>query len=202
MHMSSSKSIIWTIGHSNHPLERFVELLRSERIQILVDVRSEPFSRYSPHFSEPTLRSALSGYGFKYLSMGKELGGRPEDRDFYDADGRALYYRVAASSLFRRGVERLLVGIEKYKVAIMCSEEDPAGCHRQLLVGRVLSYNFDVDVRHIRGNGAVEPAKPQVEQLTLALGEEETGWKSLRSALPRSLRSSSLRSFESTTSSD
>src|SRR5258708_7400802 len=88
---------IYTIGHSNHPAQLLLDLLRDHRIEVLVDVRSRPYARYTPHFDQQPLRAAVLEMGCKYLYLGKELGGRPEDRQFYDPDGHVLYGRVAAS---------------------------------------------------------------------------------------------------------
>src|SRR5947209_5869026 len=141
MDQSSSLSMpeLFSVGHSNHPLEKFIELLRSQQIEVLADVRSHPFSRFAPHFNGPSLAGALEAAGIRYLFLGKELGGRPVGEEFYDEEGRVLYNRLAASPLFRSGVERLRSGMRRYRVALMCSEENPDVCHRHLLIGRVLA---------------------------------------------------------------
>ncbi|MGH2544667.1 MAG: DUF488 family protein, partial [Ardenticatenaceae bacterium] len=138
MNHSHSERTIFTIGHSNHSLEAFVELLQRQGIEVLVDVRSQPYSRYASHFGSRSLKEVVAASGMRYVFLGNELGGRPGGAYFYDEEGYVLYGRVAASSLFLEGIARLEQGIESYRVAIMCSEEDPVGCHRHLLVGRVL----------------------------------------------------------------
>src|SRR5581483_8742417 len=100
------------------------------------------------------LRAAVTEAGYKYLFMGKELGGRPEGDEYYDPSGRVNYALVAQSALFRSGIERLKVGVARYRVAIMCAEEDPSGCHRRRLVGRVVG-GEGVPVLHIRGDGSL-----------------------------------------------
>lgn len=193
-------NLIYTIGHSNHPIERFIELLQSFGIEVLVDVRSHPYSRYATHFNADDLKASVLAAGIKYLFLGRELGGRPDGTEYYDAEGYVLYWRVAEAPFFLDGIARLEAGSRKYRVAIMCSEENPAGCHRHLLVGRVLGER-GVDVRHIRGDGRLQTTnelvegiqdKPQdiVTQLSF-LGEvEETPpevkeWKSIVSVLRR-----------------
>lgn len=119
--MREPQSRLYTIGHSNHAPEVFLDLLARHGIEVLVDVRSQPYSRYAAHFDKPGLTALVTGAGVKYLFLGKELGGRPESAEFYDpADGRVLYDRVAASSLFLGGLARLETGLQKYRVAIMC----------------------------------------------------------------------------------
>src|SRR5262245_51723499 len=105
--MTSMPRSIFTIGHSNHPLDTFLALLTQHGIDVLADVRSAPFSRYVPHFNKPNLEQALATTPVKYLYLGQELGGRPEGAEFYDQEGHALYGLVAKAPFFLRGVERL-----------------------------------------------------------------------------------------------
>ena len=152
---SQEKLTIFTIGHSNHSLEVFINLLQSHKIDVLVDVRSKPFSRFSPQFNKEGFEKAVKASGIRYLFLGKELGGRPQGSKFYDNYGFVLYSRIAESPLFLEGIDRLIKGIKTYRVAVMCSEENPANCHRRLLVGRVLAKR-GISVRHIRGDGTVQ----------------------------------------------
>lgn len=154
--MNALAGRILTVGHSNHPVDRFLGLLKRCEVQVLVDVRSHPYSRFAPHFDSRALKEAVTKASVKYLFLGKELGGRPEGAAFYDAEGYVLYWRVAESPLFLEGIQRLENGIQKFRVAIMCSEEDPTGCHRRLLVGRVLK-SHGVRLDHIRGDGRLQP---------------------------------------------
>jgi uncharacterized protein (DUF488 family) len=149
---------IFTIGHSNHALEIFLDLLRQHGVEVLVDVRSQPYSRYTPHFTATALKSAVLEAGLRYLYLGKELGGRPDpDNDaFYNPEGHVYYNRVAEWSCFQEGIERVLTGIARYRVALLCAEEDPIDCHRHLLIGWVLQDRHDVEVLHIRGDGSVQ----------------------------------------------
>ena len=154
---SQEKLAIFTIGHSTHSLEVFIDLLQSHKIDVLLDVRSKPFSRSSPQFNKEELEKAVRAKGIKYLFLGKELGGRPQGSEFYDAKGFVLYSRIAESPLFVEGIDRLIKGIKNYRVTVMCGEENPANCHRRLLVGWVLAER-GAGVRHIRGDGAIQEA--------------------------------------------
>ncbi len=131
---NNAKPRVLTIGHSNHTVEHFLGLLRAHGIQVVVDERSQPYSKYATQFDQDLLKPALQNAGFRYLYLGRELGGRPEGDEFYDAEGHVLYDRVAATSLFQEGLKRLERGIREYNVAMLCAEENPAGCHRRLLV--------------------------------------------------------------------
>ena len=172
------KLTIFTIGHSNHSLEMFIDLLQSHKIDVLVDVRSKPFSRFSPQFNKEGLEKTVKAGGIKYLFLGKELGGRPQGSEFYDNYGFVLYSRIAESPLFVEGIDRLIKGIKTYRVAVMCGEENPVNCHRRVLVGQVLAKR-GVGVRHIRGDSTVqdedelarEEYQSKVEQAQLSLFE-------------------------------
>jgi uncharacterized protein (DUF488 family) len=198
--MISNVPTLYTVGHSNHSLEHFLELLRSLGIEVVVDVRSFPFSRYAPQFNQEGLNAALERSNMTYLFMGSELGGRPHGDEFYDEDDHVLYARVARENSFRRGIQRVADGLDRYKVALMCSEEDPTGCHRRLLVARVLSER-GVRILHIRGDAVVETEeevrsreRSADEQIGLFDDEEEKAWRSIRSVSRRRAPENSSRS--------
>jgi uncharacterized protein (DUF488 family) len=153
--MAIQDRIIFSVGHSNHPLEKFLSLLRASFIDVLVDVRSHPYSRYNPQFNTKALQDSLSKAGIKYLFFGKELGGRPKDDGFYGEDGNVDYSKLARSPLFIEGIDRLEKGIADYRIAIMCSEENPNNCHRRLLITPELEKR-GIKVLHIRGDGRLE----------------------------------------------
>lgn len=191
---------IFSIGHSDHSLENFLNLLSDYHIEVLVDVRSHPYSKFVSHFNMKAIKEGLKKAGIKYLHLGQELGGRPNGKEFYDTEGYVLYFRVAESPSFLRGIKRLENGIKKYRVAIMCSEEDPSGCHRRLLVGRVLA-DMGIVLDHIRGDGRLqteeEITKNEMsrhnDERQARLFEEpgEIKWKSIQSVLLRGQRPSS-----------
>ncbi len=195
-----AKGILFTIGHSNHSPEVFLDLLRSNGIEILVDVRSSPYSGYTPHFNGEELKPALKTAGIEYLFFGKELGGRPPEERYYDSEGHVLYSKLAKTADFQKAVDRLKTGISKYRVAILCGEEDPSECHRRLLVGRVMDAG-GAEVRHIRGDGRVQTEgelkrlererRGNVGQDELFPESEDRTWRSIRSVLQKSRPASS-----------
>ena len=146
---------IYTLGHSSHTQEAFLDLLRRHKIDVLVDTRSAPFSRFVPQFNKDNLRDAVLGEGVRYGFYGRELGGRPEGSEFYDAQGHVLYSAISESPLFLDGLARVVRGAETCRVALLCSEEDPNVCHRRLLIARIL-HERGIMVRHIRGDGRVQ----------------------------------------------
>jgi uncharacterized protein (DUF488 family) len=151
--MSTTISEVFTIGHSTHSWERFIALLRSAHVTAIADVRTSPYSRHSPQFSRDSLRAELRSDGISYVFLGKELGGRPSGRQFY-CDGVADYEKMAHTPEFSNGLDRVLEGTKKYRIALMCSERDPLDCHRCLLVGRALAQR-GVRVNHILDDGNV-----------------------------------------------
>ena len=193
---------LFTVGHSNHSLEAFIGLLKRHGVAALVDVRSQPYSRHAPHFGRRQLEAASETYGIGYVFLGEELGGRPVGDEFYDAAGYVLYDRLARSPGFLDGIRRLEEELRRRRAAIVCSEEDPAGCHRRLLVGRVLAAR-GVAMYHIRGDGRIQmegdlraaemDARRAAGQLPLFDTVEEPEWKSTRSVSRRRPPPSSLK---------
>jgi len=147
------KPELFTIGHSNHSWESFLDLLRSHRIQVLVDVRSSPYSSRLPQFNRESLQAGLLTVGIRYLFLGDELGARRSEQDCY-VDGVALYDRIANTPAFQSGLTRLSQGIQKFRSVLMCAEKDPLECHRTILVCRYL--RDASKIHHIHADGSLE----------------------------------------------
>jgi len=144
---------IYTIGHGARKGEEFLALLKRYEIAYLADVRSQPFSRYHPQFSQKNLQAFLEENDIRYVFMGDTLGGRPKDPTCYDEDGKINYNKVKAKEFFQEGIERLKTAYKKnLPVAIMCSERDPAHCHRYHLIANVLDAEM-IEVVHIDEKG-------------------------------------------------
>ena len=131
--MNTPAAPILTIGHSTLTYEAFLSLLRATGVSAIVDVRSVPYSRHTPQFNMDTLTSELKSDGIAYVFLGDTLGGRPETRAFY-CNGVADYELMAKKPEFDGGLDRLIDGAKRYRIALMCSEQDPLDCHRCLLV--------------------------------------------------------------------
>jgi len=129
-------------------------VLRGPGIELVADIRSQPFSRYNPQFNRERFGTGLAEAGLGYLFLGAELGGRPPEPEFYDGAGHVRYGALARTDRFNAGLRQLLAESGRQRVAILCSEEDPRRCHRRLLVTRVLTAR-GIPVRHIRGDGSV-----------------------------------------------
>ena len=157
---------LYTIGYSGVSFDEFVNALKRHRIDVVADVRSQPFSRFSPDFSKKELENGLYGARIKYVFLGKELGARRDEPECY-VDGRASYPLVEKTAAFRQGIDRLLDGVRNkgLRVVLLCAEKDPVDCHRFMLVCHHLK-RYLPDIRHIVG-GQVE-TNAQTEARLLA----------------------------------
>jgi uncharacterized protein (DUF488 family) len=147
---------LFTIGHSSHKLEYFLQLLKKYGINCVVDVRSMPFSKYTVQFNKDNLKRFLLSSGVHYLFMGEEFGARREDRSLYTKEGYLDFEKVIKTKLFYNGVERVEAGIKKgFRIAFMCTEKDPIDCHRNILVAREF-YKMNYAVNNILENGEIQ----------------------------------------------
>jgi uncharacterized protein (DUF488 family) len=151
---------IFTIGHSNHPLEVFLQLLHTNNIQVVVDVRSAPYSKYVPRYNKQQLETDLKNNNYRYLFMGDCIGGKPDDPAVRKSNGTVDYEKLAGTEKFLKGIDRLVKGIaDGWKIALLCAEENPANCHRHQLIARELEYKRNVAVMHIRADAHLLRAK-------------------------------------------
>jgi uncharacterized protein (DUF488 family) len=163
----TNQNEVYTVGHSNQSLEKFLELLRKHAISAVADVRSYPYSAMNPQFDREALSKELKARGISYVFLGKELGARSEDPSCY-ANGRVQFERLAKTELFHEGMRRVLAGIEQFRVALMCAEKEPLACHRTILVARAMAER-GVNVRHILPDGSLEDHEAATERLLTLL---------------------------------
>jgi len=138
--------MIKTIGHSNHPIERFLDLLKAGGVRLLVDVRSMPYSRRFPQFGRERLARSLGEAGIDYLWEGEALGGKP-------GQGGGGYNELAARPAFKDALGRLIERAESTPLCLMCAEKEPLDCHRTVLVARRLAER-GVAVEHLLADGS------------------------------------------------
>ena len=156
---------LFSVGHSNHTLDHFVQLLRGAAITAVADVRSHPFSQRLPQFNRSELEGSLGHHSISYIFLGDLLGGRPHDTAVYDREGRVDYERVRRTTAFQMGLDRLCQLRERCIIAMLCAEEDPLDCHRGLLIAPALM-DRGIMTWHLRGDGQVE-SQPQFERRLL-----------------------------------
>jgi uncharacterized protein (DUF488 family) len=166
---------------------------------VVVDTRSSPYSKFVPQFDKELVQRSLKEAGIRYLFLGEELGGRPANPAYYDGSGRVVYGRLRDDAHFKSAIVRLESGMEGFRVALLCGEENPAHCHRRLLIGRVLTEHGHT-MLHIRGDGrvesdetvAAEAGKPLVGSQPALFAElDEDQWRSTASVLPKRAPASS-----------
>src|SRR4029077_18554366 len=145
---------MFTLGHGKRSIDDALDLLERHGVRYLIDVRSAPYSRYQPDFSQDTLKGHLRTRGIAYLHMGLELGGRPDDPSCYDESGRGDYEACRRRPAFREGIERLRTGwAQGERVALLCSESRPESCHRAKLIGVALRER-GIPVQHLDADGS------------------------------------------------
>jgi uncharacterized protein (DUF488 family) len=153
-------SKLYSIGYGNRSMKQFIEILQKNDIQLLVDVRTNPVSRFKPEFNSKAFQVTLSEYGIQYINK-VELGGKPKSEEFYQ-NGKLDYDKLRKSIPYLKGIEYLERGLEfGYRMAVMCSELDFNNCHRNNLIGEDMNRR-GWEVIHINKQG-----EPQLHQTGL-----------------------------------
>ena len=164
---------IFTIGYGNRDIDEFIALLQKYRIDLLVDVRSQPYSGYNKDFTKHHLTGLLQGAQINYRFMGQELGGRPTHEDCYsyspDRKQRLLdHKKCETKDFYKRGISQLKTWLAQgHRMALMCSELEPERCHRGYVVGSSLEKE-PVAVLHIDGSGRLKP-QAEIPDMTYQL---------------------------------
>jgi uncharacterized protein (DUF488 family) len=162
--------MLWTIGHSNQPVDRFIGLLALYGIEDVYDVRSKPYSRFNPQFNRERLQASLAQARIGYVYAGDTLGGHPEDACCY-VEGKLSYTLQARTPKFQSGLNKLRIVSALKEIAIMCAEKDPTQCHRTNLISKNL---IDLPIHHILSNGQMithhDLMMPEEQPLQKAFG--------------------------------
>lgn len=167
------KSSVFSIGYGNRDVDIFFNLLSEYDIKFLIDVRTNPFSKFFPDYSRKALEDVSRSYGIKYVFMGDDLGGKPLDRTCYDKDGHVIYKEIMKKEFFTRSAKRLLTANSKgIKIACMCSELNPQDCHRTKLIGEYL-YENGVEICHIKKDGQLVSHKIVMNEITGGLNTHD-----------------------------
>ena len=171
MYENSSRTV-YTISHSNHTVQRLIELLVEAKIDAVADVRSVPYSRRLPQCNQLDLQATLKSKGLEYVFLGHQLGARPKDRCCY-RDGVVDYHLIAETEAFRDGLKRVEKGAECYKIAMMCAEREPLDCHKTILIPRRLKERW-CNIKHILVDGKME-GHDRTEERLLKLMDMDVG---------------------------
>jgi uncharacterized protein (DUF488 family) len=144
-----------TIGHSNHNTYLFIHMLKENNINVVVDVRSTPYSKYVKEYNREDLINLLKGHNINYIFMGDLLGAKIEDDSLLLDNGVLDFNKVTEQEFFKKGIKRVLKGIDKgYNISMMCAEKNALECHRFGLISSYLSNKVtDIEITHIHPTG-------------------------------------------------
>lgn len=156
---------IYTLGHSNYPFDKFIEILKKYDINCVVDIRSTPYSKYNTQYNKEFLHETLKNLGYTYIYMADEFGAKRKTKVSYNDEGYADFDKVILEDEFKRGIERLKVGCSKnYKIVLLGAMQEPIRCHRAILLGKEL-IKAGFDVKHIMHEGDLKVQSELEEQL-------------------------------------
>jgi len=166
------KQSIYTIGHGSRKIDDFLKILKNFEISYLIDVRSQPYSKFNPQFNQNDLKHHLKHNNITYVFMGDNIGGRPNDITCYDEEGKIDYDKVKEKDFFLQGIDRLKTAYSKnIPIVIMCSESKPSECHRSKLIGRFLAAIEDIFLMHIDEKGRVKTQADVINELNKGLSD-------------------------------
>jgi uncharacterized protein (DUF488 family) len=152
--MKKYNKIIHTIGYATHNIDSFIGALKKFNITAIADVRSQPYSKFKPEFNKEILKKVLVSNGIEYVFLGDKIGARIKAPECYKG-GKANYELISKHSLFQEGIDRLLKGMKKFSIALMCAEKDPINCHRAILICKHLK-KYELQIYHILDGDTLE----------------------------------------------
>lgn len=130
-------NIIYTIGYTGFSAYEFINVLRDREINVVIDVRSTPYSERYPDYNKENLERVLKSNRIYYRNYIKEFGARQDNRNFYSSEGYLDFEVFSKSEQFLSGVEKIENSVAKgYKIVLLCAEKKPIQCHRTILVAR------------------------------------------------------------------
>lgn len=143
---------VYSIGYSGFSVDEFINTLHLNKIVLLIDVRSQPYSRYFADYNKDNLEQILAHEKIYYRNYAKEFGARQDDRRYYSSKGYLDFDLFAKSPAFISGITKLVNSMNQgYRFALMCAEKDPINCHRSILVARAF-HNAGYKIIHLLPN--------------------------------------------------
>lgn len=146
---------IYTIGHSTQKIEEFIQILKENEIELLIDVRSSPYSKYASNFNKKELQKLILENNIIYKYLGHKVGGKPQNKKFYYKNGEINYILLSKTVKFKEGINEIIKLSKNSNTVLMCSEENPYHCHRHHLIAQKLQEK-GFKIIHIRNNGKIE----------------------------------------------
>ena len=159
--------VVQTVGHSNQTSKEFLDLLQNANVEVIFDVRSSPYSRYTDQFNKEVLQQVLLKSGIDYVYAGQELGARRSEPECYDGPV-ASYSLIRECQSYKSGIQAVLELSSQKSVCLMCSEKDPITCHRMILIAPTL-ISYGVGVEHILSGGMIESNDDAIGRLVAHL---------------------------------
>jgi uncharacterized protein (DUF488 family) len=151
--------IVYTIGHSTHPIDEFIQILHTFEIEKVVDVRTIPKSRHNPQFNEEELRKQLLEHAIDYIRLAGLGGLRHTTKTSINTAWKNASFRGFADYMqtpeFTGALDQLIGLAKEKRVAIMCAEAVPWRCHRSLIGDALLIRNIRVE--DILSEKAIQP---------------------------------------------
>lgn len=161
-------NILYTIGHSQHNIEYFINMLQKYQINFILDVRSTPYSRFAESYNRENIKMVLKNKDIEYSFMGKFFGARPDDISLYTKKGYLDFDKTRKSVKFQNGVDNVIMGIRSgNNIALMCTEKDPIECHRAIMVARTF-VEKGIIVQHILEDSTLQ-SHSELEQRLMDL---------------------------------
>jgi len=155
----------FTIGHSNHEIDLFLNLLINNSINLVIDIRSSPYSKYVPQYNMKNIKSLLLSRSIEYLFLGDELGGKTSNSDLQFPDGKTNYELLKKTDDYIDGIKTVIRKIsDGYNIALMCVEKNPFDCHRFVMVSSSLA-DRNIQVNHILEDGKIVTNKELEDRL-------------------------------------
>ncbi|HLP12290.1 MAG TPA: DUF488 domain-containing protein [Flavobacteriales bacterium] len=159
------KNVIFTIGHSNHPKEYFLELLQAYQVSVVVDVRSIAASRYNPQYNGKNLKHYLHQHRIEYVHMPEAFGARQTNPAVLDQNGQVDFKKLQETQVFKNGIGSLdFLLSQDQTIALMCAEADPLSCHRFFMIA-VYLYQHGYELKHILKDKTVKSQTDLEEEL-------------------------------------
>jgi uncharacterized protein (DUF488 family) len=153
--------VIYTLGHSTHPADKFVRILRAHGIELVADIRTIPRSRRNPQYDQNALKRLLANEGVEYFHFAGLGGLRHARKDSLNTGWKNTSFRGYADYMqtpeFAQAVEELLATAATKKTALLCAEAVPWRCHRSLVGDALLVRG--VEVEDILSETRAEPHK-------------------------------------------
>lgn len=154
---------IYTIGYTGFTIDGFIETLKLHQINVVIDVRSSPYSERYPDYNKNAIEPKLKENGIYYRNYVSEFGARQENVNFYSEEGCLDFALFAQSEQFLSGVEKIKNSVSKgYNIVLLCAEKEPIQCHRTILVARVFS-DLGYKIIHLMPDNQTKTQK-QIEQ--------------------------------------